>query len=111
MVSLNELPAGSNVLMLWEPRGFYCPVKCQADEILDRWQLEYTRFDTPDEILGTWQRLGFTHVLVNKFGMQFIRANDPRYTDQSWELLDDLLGQMDLRKNLDDTYLIYRLIP
>lgn len=109
MTVMRELTAEANVLMLWEPRSFYCPVECQPDEILDRWQHDSRTYDTPEDILREWRILGYTHLLVNKSGMEFIRANDARYSELSWKSLDDLLDQTDLVVNFADVYTLYRL--
>jgi len=39
--AMTHLPAGSRVLLMWEPRGFYCPptVTCTADVLFDHWKL------------------------------------------------------------------------
>ena len=50
--ALQNLPAGSRVLLLWEPRGFYCPanVTCTADVLFDQWKLPLLAGLTPDQV-------------------------------------------------------------
>ncbi len=109
MAELNELPQDASVLMLWEARNLYCPIPCQPDEILDRWQHAYRSIGTPEEIIREWGLMGYSHILINKLGMDFVRTNDSRYTDESWNSLDVLIDQLDLIVNIDDAYALYRL--
>jgi hypothetical protein len=112
MQEVNRLPAGSRVLMLWEPRSLYCLPICIPDEILDRWK--HDRFESHDSktILASWQTSGFTHVLLNKSGMDFIQKHDTRYIDEDWVELEELIQNLPTPiVNLGDAYLLYSLGP
>jgi hypothetical protein len=116
MEHLRTLPLGSRVLMLWEPRSFYCQPVCEPDEILDRWlRVRYENRSTnpasADEILRQWKDDGYTHILYYMLGADFLRNEDHHYQTQDWEVLEDLLSQLEIEKNFGDTHILYRLIP
>lgn len=74
MAALNELPHGSRVLFLWEPRSYACrEVQCLPDSLLDRF-LHQTQHEQHDAqaIAADWRAQGFTHVLWHETGMRFL---------------------------------------
>ncbi len=83
MQTLQTLPQGSQVLMLYEPRGFYCWPRCLPDESLDRWPLDWMAYGSPEVILRTWREMGFTHVLIYQAGVAFLRQDLHRPYPQS----------------------------
>jgi len=116
MQSLNKLPAGSRVLMLWEARSLYCLPVCEPDEVIDRWlrDLYEGRASTPaspEEILQSWKETGYTHLLFHKLGADFIRSQSPGNQAGDWQALEALLRRLHLVQNFGDTYLLYRIAP
>jgi hypothetical protein len=119
MRSIQKLPSQARVLMLWEPRSFYCWPKCEPDEILDRWLHDrYARDElspqSPQEILSSWKQMGYTHVLLYKLGVDFIRANitqNSNYQQVDWLALQELLGQLSVIEDFGQTYILYKLDP
>jgi hypothetical protein len=116
MQSLNELPAGSRVLMLWEARSLYCLPVCEPDEIIDRWLRD--RYEgrastpaSPEEILQSWKETGYTHLLFHKLGADFIRSQSPSNQAGDWQALEALMRRLHLVQNFGDTYLLYRIAP
>jgi hypothetical protein len=109
MEAVSNLPSDSSVLNLWEPRGFYCRPICLADTWIDRWYLDRQRFSDVEKILESWREQGFTHILLHRAGMEFIQQNDPRYQDEDWEALEDLLHKLVLVKSFGNGFEIYRL--
>jgi len=113
MATLQKLPNGSRVLMLWEPRSFYCAPVCEPDEIIDRWLRE--RYDgqekpaSADEILQKWMLAGYTHLLYYQAGAEFVRHDDTNYKPQDWSELKKLLTMLPLVDNFGDTYLLFHL--
>jgi hypothetical protein len=83
MQALQTLPQGSRVLMLYEPRGFYCWPRCLPDESLDRWPVDWMAYGSPEAVLRTWHELGFTHVQVFQAGVAFLRQDPYRPYPQS----------------------------
>lgn len=90
MVKLDELPEGATVKLLWEPRGFYCPVECIPDVILDQWWYSRRTIGSPAEIADAWSDKGVTHVLVYDFGAGLEMEAQPLLTDEDWSALDRL---------------------
>ncbi len=115
-LSLLDLPAGAKVLMLYEPRSYYCLPICQPDEILDRWIRARHEQDpenpaSPADILNNWKAMGFTHILYNKAGADFLRHEENQGDPEDWEALDKLLQQADEVENFGDSYFLYRISP
>ena len=109
MQSINELPSGSNVLMLWEPRGMYCSPVCESDEVLDRWLHDQYLYQEPVVMIDEWKTQGYTHVLVYDLGVEFTKTNDPRYTDEDWQALNDLVEQLHNPHHFGNAYSLYSL--
>ncbi|MFQ5616569.1 MAG: hypothetical protein ACE5GO_08935, partial [Anaerolineales bacterium] len=110
MQGIDELPEDARVLMLWEPRSFYCAPRCLPDEILDRWLTDRNRYHTPEAILRSWRQAGFTHVLFRRSGADFFRQDD-RYQPSDWETLDDLFAELPIHTDLNQVYTLYSLTP
>jgi len=110
METIQNLPAGSSVLNLWEPRGFYCRPICLADAWIDRWYLDRQRVGDEQSILLHWQEEGFTHVLLHVAGMEFIQENDARYHSDDWKVLESILQDLTLVEKFGDGYTLYGLI-
>lgn len=91
MSSINQLPAGSQVRFLWEPRSYYCAahVTCEPDALLDRWWHSRQIHSDLAGIFEEWRAAGVTHVLLFELGAQEIRAAgfDP-LSVADWEALD-----------------------
>jgi hypothetical protein len=74
METVNELPPGSHIVFLWEPRSYACTeVECLSDSLLDNF-LHRTHYLQEDAgaIAAAWRAQGFTHVLWHKKGMRFL---------------------------------------
>ncbi len=74
--AIQSLPADSQVIMLWETRGFYCVPRCEPDEIIDRWYQEVHLHRTAAEIRDAWLAQGYTHMLIWEAGYEFVRDYD-----------------------------------
>jgi Flp pilus assembly pilin Flp len=107
---IQELPQGSHVLFLYEPRGFECVSLCDPDEILDHWKVAYSEQGTPDLILSNWKSDGYTHLLIYNQGIEFLKENyDPHHTLQELTALESFLNTVSLEKDYGGTYSLYRL--
>ncbi len=102
---------GARVLMLWEPRSYYCRPVCVPDEILDRWVRDLRGAGDVDAVLQAWLGQGLTHVLINRGGMAFTRQSDRRYAAEEWTALDTLLARLTQEKDYDGVFELYRLSP
>lgn len=117
MVGVKNLPTGNNVVMLWEPRSYYCSPRCSPDEILDRWlHLRHSDEKNPDitgeKILESWREKGYTHVLFNKFGADFVRAEENEgYQPQDWTTLSRLVNALSVEQSFGSAYYLYSLSP
>jgi hypothetical protein len=110
MKTLRELPEEYNVLMLFEPRGFYCRPRCDPDEIFDRWRSDWSIHGNTQEILTKWRAQGFTHLLFLKAGAQVIREyGHLHYTPAELQALERLLDGLEAVKNFADVYILYDL--
>lgn len=109
MREIQKLPSGAKVLMLWEPRGYYCIPRCDPDEILDRWIHDLQTQKTVMKIITHWGEDGYTHVLYNAKGAEFIRASDPRYDRKTWLALDSLWASLPDPLEIGGGYMLYEL--
>ena len=115
MEAVNQLPAESKVLMLFEARSLYCLPVCTPDETIDRWLRE--RHDGANaarsvaEILQRWQSEGYTHLLFHKAGAEYVHKNESGYAPQDWTVLTDLLSGLENRQDFGDAYQLYRIEP
>jgi hypothetical protein len=109
MEAIRDLPAGSRVLLLWEPRSFHCMPKCFPDEVLDRWAHDLHKMNDPYKVLDTWKSQGYTHLLYYRAGADYVRAHDLRYVGEDWKDLDRLLSKLSLSEEFGGVYYLYSL--
>lgn len=71
--TINQLPAESDVMFLWETRSYTCRPMCHPDPLLGRWLhlTQHQQLDA-DGIAQQWQMAGITHVLMHDVGLQFL---------------------------------------
>jgi hypothetical protein len=110
MQVLQSLPGNPQVLMLWETRGFECQPKCDPDEIIGRWYHDWSIYRTSSLIISTWKEQGYTHVLLNQNGADFIRTYDLNAPDiEYWDGLQTTVEALNpVNENLDG-YKLYQL--
>ena len=107
---INRLDDSGKVLFLYEPRGFGCIPKCDPDEILDQWKVNFHEFNSNEEIITSWKNDGFTHILVYTKGMEFLREElDPHHPPIELDALEKLTTSLPLVANYDDWYKLYFL--
>jgi len=112
MQAINELPDGSQVLLLFETRSFYCAPVCYPDEILDRWKAVLAREGSPEAVFATWREEGFTHVMYYQAGADFLRtANDPHHPVEEIDSLEGLLNTLPEPVNFGGLYELFTLTP
>ncbi|GAB4483599.1 MAG: hypothetical protein OHK0031_07040 [Anaerolineales bacterium] len=108
--SVRALPAGSRVLFLWETRGLGCLPICDPDETIDNWYAARHTFGSAENILRAWHNSGYTHVLVFKNGVDFVRAeHDSRLNAADWQEFDRLLAKLRPAKDLGGVYTLYEI--
>jgi hypothetical protein len=111
MESVRSLPDGSRVLMLWEPRGYYCGEICGADATIDRWYLSLRTGGSAPATLAEWRREGWTHVLIFDKGADFERATRKEYSPPDWAELDDLRSMLTPVAGFASGYSLYVIPP
>ena len=114
MKAINDLPDDANVLMLWEPRAYYCLPKCTPDEVLDRWKHDLMIWGDYQTIITKWKDSGFTHVLYYKPGADFIKNEQQKgagtsETQTDWQQLEELLSNLGKPEGFGGAYLLYTL--
>jgi len=111
MQAVRQLPQGSRVLLLYEPRGLYCQPRCTGDEIMGHWKLARTLYqDQPGRIQASWQAQGYTHLLVYRLGVQLlVDAHDPNHTPDDLQILNSFLATLPPPVKLGGVYELYSL--
>jgi hypothetical protein len=109
MQRINQLPAGSRVLMIWETRSYYCLPVCTPDEVLDRWRTDIAHLKDPQAVLQSWRAAGFTHILYYRSGANFLEHEDVNFRGMDWAQLDHLMAQLPQVENIYDSYELYRI--
>jgi hypothetical protein len=111
MQAVNDLPQGSRVLLLYEPRSLYCLPRCTGDEIMDRWKQARALYeDDPSRIRAAWIAEGYTHLLVYRQGVEFlVGANDPNHTPDDLRTLNAFLANLSAPEKLGGIYELYDL--
>lgn len=106
--AINQLPEGSKVMMLYEPRGYGCLPKCDQDEILDRWKTQYPLYGNYDSMHSAWKTEGYTHLLVFYAGVEFLRSdNDPHHPLEDLQALDVYLVTLPAPVDFGGVYALY----
>lgn len=94
MEFISSLPTASRVLFLWEPRDYYAAgaATTQSDFILDAFgDLRYRNGDATS-IARAMRQQGFTHVLLNRWGLNFMLSGEkPDLSQEDTRVLRELL--------------------
>jgi Dolichyl-phosphate-mannose-protein mannosyltransferase len=110
MEHIRQMPAGNHVLLVFEPRSFYCGERCAPDEIMDRWKRDWTTYHDNEAIKAAWKAEGFSHFLLYQSGVNFMRETRAvQYSVEEWQALDNFLASFENPLNFDDVYLLYEL--
>ncbi len=111
MQAINDLPQGSQALLLYEPRSLYCQPRCTGDAIMDRWKQARALYeDDAGKIRTAWIAQGFTHLLVYRQGVEFlVAANDPNHTPDDLRTLNAFLSGLPQPEKLGGIYELYSL--
>ncbi len=110
MEAVRNLPANSQTLLIYEPRALYCLPICKPDENLDRWRRDWMRYSDFSAIQHHWQEEGFTHLLVFRLGVEFMKENpDPKHPLPSLLALEDFLNTLPVLEDFGGVYQLYSL--
>ena len=109
MSALEELPADSQIIMLWETRGLACIQHCEPDETIDRWYADLRIYGSSESVLDAWRAAGYTHLLYNEHGANFIYEHDAAYSAADWFALEEFLAELVLLERFDSSYQLFSL--
>lgn len=108
MQAIAKLPPSAKVLLIYEPRGFYCWPRCSPDETIDRWPRDLDALKSPQAILNQWRSAGYTHILVYQSGVEFLRQDPMRpYPIAVLDALNALLSSLPLIQDFGSHRLYY----
>lgn len=108
--SIRELPDETKVLMLWEPRAYYCYPKCEPDETLDLWKHDLVVYESTKGVIENWRVSGFTHLLVYDLGAEYVRENNTHHYDPAdWNLFDQMISDLESVTDFGGAYTLYSL--
>jgi hypothetical protein len=110
---VNDLPPGSRVVFLWEPRSYACRVDCWPDALLDRFLHLTYLYPDADAIARAWAQDGVTHILLYRSGMQaIVEAKFDPVTPRDLAIMADLQSRhLSPVGEWGGAYILYRLIP
>ena len=109
MKQLEKLPAGSKVLMLWEGRGLYAPDEVDSDPWIDVFRVNLFNHPTPQEMIEQWQEEGYSYLLINISGVEFLQENPGSGWQEDWQAFDALLDALPGPISMGDVYFLYEL--
>ncbi len=111
MQAVSQLPEGSKVQLIYDPRCLDCLPVCLPDEMLDRWGRDYAELGDFDQIRARWQQEGITHVLVYRSGVQFmLKVDDPHHPHDTLLALNEFLEELPAPQEFGGTYELYSLV-
>jgi hypothetical protein len=72
MQRLGDLPDGSQVRILFDPRSYYCPreITCVPDVVFDQWSRLLAPDFLPEAVFREWRERGDDYVLFFRHGYQ-----------------------------------------
>jgi len=104
---IETLPAASKVYFLFEPRSYGMKAYSEPDIINIHFQHDLWMYQTPEKVVESWEREGYTHVLFSNQGAEFIRDNAP--SADYWDDLQATLNMLTLSVPEVNGYQLYQL--
>jgi hypothetical protein len=100
-----QLPEDARVYSLFEPRSYGLHRDVQPDTILDQFPHDLYALKTPEAIVRSWLAQGYTHILLNIRGADFV------FRDRAdRKALDETLAKLELMAiTPEGEYAVYRL--
>jgi hypothetical protein len=74
---MEQLPAESRVMMLWDGRGYYCDNRCVPDVDHLGWTVLVHGNQTVDEVKIKLKEMGITHIFFSVQDADFNLMHDP----------------------------------
>jgi hypothetical protein len=110
LMLMKNVPDDAKVYFLFEPRSYGVNAYVQPDAINANFSHDLWLYKTPEKIITSWQRQGYTYVLLSKSGADFIFQNATSPLPNEKLLLEQvkkLLIIMEESKSGD--YMLYRI--
>jgi hypothetical protein len=109
---LEQAPDDAKIYSLFEPRSYHAPRDIQPDPILDNFSHDLYLHSNVDGVLRAWLSDGYTHILVNRRGVDFISQNrsgifTPEQQTALETLIQDHLALIDTTE--DGAYELYKI--
>lgn len=110
MQQIDSLPSSTKTIMLWETRSFSCLPKCDPDEIIGRWYNDWSMYHNANQVIESWKKQGYTHVLLNQAGADFIQKFDKNSPPKEyWNGLIETINLLTPIESLATTYKFFKL--
>lgn len=108
MRRLGDLPDGSRVLMLLDPRGYYCPphLVCSADLIFDLWGRPVKQGASPDAVMTGFAE-NYDYVLLNLPALTEWKVNFDEFGTENTRLPAALDAWTTPVWSVGETYTLY----
>jgi 4-amino-4-deoxy-L-arabinose transferase-like glycosyltransferase len=110
---LEGTPGDAVIYMLFEPRSYYMNRDVQPDPILDNFSHDYYLYNNPENIIKAWDSNGYTHLLINRLGLDFLASNFPkRLSSEHQTALSDIIRDFLTPIEIfpDGAYALYEII-
>ena len=124
----DRLPAESRTIYMWEPRAYYGQPQALADPTLDNLSQLRVSYHDAGQALAELRADGFTHLLLHRSGLEFLKTPTPRaptlgsflegelreqmlypLTDSDLQFLESLIAQCQRIENLGGAFEVYWL--
>ncbi len=110
MQEIGQLDLNEKLLLLWEPRVFYCQGDCLTDATLDNWWYLRQAFPMRDGLKSELCRRGITHILLYQTGAEWMQKQPSIYSEQDWHALSNFLdSEVELVASINHEYSLYHL--
>ncbi len=102
---------GDKIFFLFEPRSYGVQREVLPDAILDHWAWYLHRYGSSESVLRTLQVEGYTHVLLYRWGMDFVVENEgEKMTPLRALALEDFLNALP-QTAVQGNYTLYEIPP
>jgi hypothetical protein len=103
---ISQTPEDSSIYSLFEPRSYGSTRLIQPDPILDNFPHDLFLNKSPGAIIESWRAQGYTHVLLNVRGADYIYQN----ADDNKSNLNAALQLLSpIETSADGAYTIYKI--
>jgi len=111
---LDITPPDSHIYGLFEPRSYRATRSLQPDPFLDQLARDINLYGDAPGVVNAWRAQGYSHVLLYRWGVEFLNNNQPSVLTPQRKGELDLLTQKYLKfisKTPDGFYELYAIPP